>query len=229
MDDASRLARLAAAAAARVEDGMRLGIGTGSTADAFIRALGERVAGGLRVVGVPTSTQSEALCRAVGIPLATLEDMPHLDLGVDGADEIDPNLDLVKGRGGALLYEKIVALSCDAYLIVAASQKLVDQLGTRLPLPVEVVPYGWESTATRVSALGIEPTLRCDKSGQPVRSDGGHFLLDCETGPIASPAGLARDLKGLTGVVDHGLFIGIATEALVVEPDGTIRSIGKSA
>jgi ribose 5-phosphate isomerase A len=226
MDDATRLATLAERAAAEVQDGMTLGLGSGSTAEAVIRALGQRVTAGLTVRGVPTSERTAKLAREVGIPLLSLDEVERLDLGIDGADEIDPELNLVKGRGGALLHEKLVALACDDWLIVAAAEKLVSQLGTRMPLPVEVIPLGWMTTSTRVASLNLVPALRLKpNTSEPFITDGGHYLLDCETGPIADPALLAAALKGLTGVVDHGLFIGLATRAMVVEQNAQIQSL----
>jgi ribose 5-phosphate isomerase A len=225
VDDAQRLARLAEAAAALVEDGMLLGLGSGSTAEATIRALGTRVAAGLRVTGVPTSARTERLARELTIPLRTLDEVERLDLGIDGADEIDPRLDVVKGRGGALLYEKLVALACERYLIVAAAEKLVERLGTRMPLPVEVVPVGWKQTAARLDSRGCRATLRRMTDGAPFLSDGGHYVLDCATGPIAGALELAASLKAITGVVDHGLFAGFADRAMVVDPDGTVRTL----
>jgi ribose 5-phosphate isomerase A len=228
MDDATRLATLAERAAAEVQDGTTIGLGSGSTAEAVVWALGARVAAGLTVRGVPTSERTAALARQVGIPLLGLDEVARLDLGIDGADEIDPALNLVKGRGGALLHEKLVALACADWLIVAAAEKLVGQLGTRMPLPVEVVPLGWRSTSTRVASLGHTPTLRLGPDGgQPYVSDGGHYILDCQTGPIADPPLLAAALEALTGVVDHGLFVGLATRAMVVEADGMVRILGR--
>ena len=215
------------AAADEVRPGTVVGLGTGSTADAFLRALGARVASGLRVTGVPTSEQTERLARELGIPVASLDAVGRIDLGVDGADEIDPALDAVKGRGGALLFEKLVAEACDDYLLIAAASKRVAQLGTRLPLPVEVVPLGWEQTAARVAAVGVAPTLRPGPGGAPYRSDGGHFILDCETGPITDAAALAARLKQVTGVVDHGLFVGLATRVFFAEPDGTVTRLAR--
>jgi ribose 5-phosphate isomerase A len=228
VDDAARLARLAAAAAAVVEDGMWLGLGSGSTAEATIRALGARVAAGLRVTGVPTSGRTERLARELGIPLRTLDEVERLDLGIDGADEIDPWLDVVKGRGGALLYEKLVALACERYLIVAASEKLVPRLGTRMPLPVEVVPLGWTQTAARIAALGCRTELRRGADGTPFVSDGGHFVLDCAPDPIEDARALGAALKAVTGVVDHGIFAGLADRAMVVDPDGTVRTLNRA-
>ena len=227
MDDAARLGALAERAAAAVRDGMTLGLGSGSTAEAVVRALGRRVAAGLSIRGVPTSERTAMLAREVGIPLLTLDEVERLDLGIDGADEIDPNLNLTKGRGGALLHEKLVALACAEWLIVAAAEKLVEQLGTRMPLPVEVIPLGWRLTSTRVASLDSEPTLRTmPGTEEPFLTDGGHYILDCRTGPIPAPALLAGALKGTTGVVDHGLFVGLATRAMVVERDGRVRSLG---
>jgi ribose 5-phosphate isomerase A len=179
MDDATRLARLAERAAAEVPDGATIGLGSGSTAEAVVRALGAQVATGLRVTGVPTSERTARLAREVGIPLRTLDEVggDRLAFGFDGADEIDPGLNLVKGRGGALLYEKLVALACADWLIVAAAEKLVDRLGTRMPLPVEIVPLGWRQTSTRVASLGLSPTLRVEPdSGEPFLTDGGHSI-----------------------------------------------------
>lgn len=226
MDDTTRLAALAERAAAEVRDGMSVGLGSGSTAEAVVRALGPRVATGLAIRGVPTSERTATLAREVGIPLLSLDEVDRLDLGIDGADEIDPNLNLTKGRGGALLHEKLVALACADWLIVAAAEKLVDRLGTRMPLPVEVIPLGWRATSTRVASLGLEPTLRTKPgSDEPFLTDGGHFILDCRTGPIADPVLLADALKRTTGVVDHGLFVGLATRAMVVGRDGGVREI----
>lgn len=221
MNDALRLARLAERAAAEVEDGMTLGLGTGSTADAFLNALGKRVAQGLRVSGVPTSNRTAKLATSLGVTLLTIDEVVRLDLGIDGADEIDPSLNLVKGRGGALLYEKLVALICDRYLIIAADEKRVDRLGTRLPLPVEVIPYGWKQTTARVAGLAGQPKLRLTGDA-PFVTDGGHYILDCVTGPIHDPLSLDVALKETPGVVDHGLFIGIATEAMTVDAAGEI-------
>jgi ribose 5-phosphate isomerase A len=225
VDDAQRLQRLAVEAAALVEDGMALGLGTGSTADAIIKELGKRVTDGLRISGVATSSRTKKLAGELGIPLNTLDEVKRLDLGIDGADEIAPNVDVVKGRGGALLYEKLVALACDSFLIVAASEKLVDKLGTRMPLPIEVVPFGWEQTKARLEHLGFETVLRPGDGEKPYVTDGGHYILDAETGAIDDPAALAAAIKAITGVVDHGIFAGTAGRAMVVDPDGTVRTL----
>jgi ribose 5-phosphate isomerase A len=222
MELTTRLARLGKAAAALVENGQIVGLGTGSTASAMIEALGARVANGLRISGVVTSSQTEALATRVGIPLIPLDAVDTIDIGIDGADEIDPALDVIKGRGGALLYEKIVAERCHQYVIISVDDKLVDQLGMRLPLPIEVVPYGWKHTAAQIAGLGLTPALRVREDGSPVVTDGGHYLLDCAPHPIADAATLSLAIKLITGVVDHGLFCGIATDALVIDGEGAI-------
>ena len=229
MDLAERIDRLAIAAADLVSPGMVIGLGTGSTADAVIRELGRRVAGGLVFTGVPTSRRTETLARELKIPLLALDEVDRLDLGIDGADEIDPALDAIKGKGGALLREKLVALACDDYLLVAAAEKRSPALGTRFRLPVEVVPFGWQHTAARLARLGIRPALRPepDHPSGPFHSDGGHVILDCDTGPLAEPEALATGIKAVAGVVDHGLFLGIAHRAYIAETDGSVREIAR--
>jgi ribose 5-phosphate isomerase A len=225
VNDETRLAALAEASAALAEDGMVVGLGSGSTAEAFVRALGARVQAGLNVQGIPTSRRTEHVAREAGIPLTTLSDSQVVDFGVDGADEIDPSLALTKGKGGALLYEKLVAEACNRWVIVASSEKLVDTLGTRIALPVEIMPFGWETTRARVEALGFAAPLRVARDGVPIVTDGHHFVLDCATGPMDDPKALGDALKCITGVVDHGLFLGLAAAALICEPDGTIREL----
>jgi ribose 5-phosphate isomerase A len=187
-------------------------------------ALGRRIESGLRVTGVATSHRTEVKAVEAGIVLTTLIETPSLDLGVDGADEIDPNLDLVKGRGGALLYEKIVAQACRKWVIVASSEKLVERLGTRIALPVEVIPFGWEQTSGAITGLGLAPELRTDLYGEPFRTDGGHFILDCQTGGIDNPPALAVAVKLISGVVDHGLFIDFADAAMTVDEAGVVTT-----
>ncbi len=227
MRDAERLAELARAAAANVESGMTIGLGTGSTADAAIRELGRRAQAGLAIRGVPTSRRTAKLARELGIRLVSLEEVEHIDVGIDGADEIDPSVNATKGRGGALLHEKLVALGCVRYMLIASAEKLVRRLGTRLPLPDEVVPFGWQHTAARLAGLGLKPALRPDpdQPASPFHSDGGHLILDCETGPLADAAAVAAGIKAVPGVVEHGLFLGIANRALIAEPDGSVREI----
>lgn len=228
MNDETRLATLAESSAALVEEGMVVGLGSGSTAEAFVRALGARVQAGLNIQGIPTSRNTEHVARGAGIPLTTLSDSQVVDFGVDGADEIDPNLALTKGKGGALLYEKLVAEACKRWVIVASSEKLVDRLGTRIALPVEIMPFGWETTQARVEALGFAAPLRVAGDGVPIVTDGKHFVLDCATGPIDDPKALGDALKCITGVVDHGLFIDLAAAALICDPDGTIRELTRA-
>ena len=221
---ADRLQRLAVAAADLVAPGMLVGLGTGSTADAVTRELGRRVAAGLTFTAVPTSDRTEALARGLAIPLSTLDETGRLDLGIDGADEIDPTLDAIKGRGGALLREKLVALSCDDYVLVATTEKSVDRLGERTPLPVEIVAFGWSLTATRLASLGMasEPRMVDGEPARPWVTDNGGIILDCVTGPIADPAQLAAAVKAVSGVVEHGLFLGIARAALQVDAEGHV-------
>ncbi|AGY60485.1 ribose-5-phosphate isomerase RpiA [Gloeobacter kilaueensis] len=208
-------------AVALAQDGMVLGLGTGSTAAFAVAALGERVQAGLKIVGVPTSERTAQQARSLGIPLATLEEQPRLDLTIDGADEVEvESLALVKGLGGALLREKIVAAASTRLVIVVDAGKLVDRLGSRSPLPVEVVPFGWRTTQTRLQNMGLRPTLRLGTDGQAYLSDGGHYILDCATGPIADPAGLEIALATTIGVVESGLFIGMASQVIVARPEG---------
>ena len=224
MNDAERLATLTRSAAELVQNDMTIGLGSGSTAEAFIVALGKRVAAGLRVRGVSTSERTTRKAGGCGIELVTFAEAPVLDLGVDGADEIDPSLNLVKGRGGALLYEKIVADACSQWVIVASSEKLVDRLGSRIPLPVEVVRFGWELTARAIRELGLEPHVRQTPTGDMFVTDGGHLILDCQLMPIDDPVPLANCLKALTGVVEHGIFIGLADMALTIDPEGVVTT-----
>jgi ribose 5-phosphate isomerase A len=223
MTTEERLSILAASAALRVEVGMDVGLGSGSTAEAVVQALGDRVAAGLGFRAVATSARTARLAESRGIVLVSLDEVDRLDLGIDGADEIDPHLNLVKGRGGALLWEKIVARACDRWIIVASSEKLVPQLGTRMPLPVEVVPFGWQHTKHQIEATGCRATLRLlPDSNQTFRTDEGNLVLDCETGPIFEPESFGLALKAITGVVDHGIFAGMADQAMTIDPDGEI-------
>ena len=230
MDDAARLAALAKRAADEIEPGMTLGLGSGSTAAAVVRELGARVAAGLAIRGVPTSEGTRRLAGELGIPLLTLDDVERLDFGFDGADEIDPALNLVKGGGGAFLHEKLVALACDRYLIVAAAEKLVDHLGARMPLPVEVVPFGWRHTAARLADQDLQPNRRLRPgTAEPYLTDGGHFVLDCRPDPAADPASLATAIKAVAGVIEHGLFVGFPLRAMVVDANGTVRVLERAS
>jgi ribose 5-phosphate isomerase A len=216
----------AEAAAALVEDGMAIGLGTGSTAYFAIEALIRRVREGLRIVAIATSERSAAQARNGGISLTTFAEHPYLDLTIDGADEIElGTLNLIKGLGGALLREKIVAAASERLIIVADEPKLVNRLGVTAPVPIEVVPFGWETTAARLRRLGTEPALRQDPSGQPFRTDGGNLILDCRFGPITDPGTLDQSIGQTIGVVETGLFIGIARMALVAEAGGIRRLV----
>ena len=221
--------RAAEQAADQVVDGMVLGLGTGSTVAHFLELLGERIATGhLRdVAGVPTSLWTESRATHLGIPLTTLGDAPRLDLAVDGADEVGPGLDLIKGMGGALLREKMVAQAADRFLVIADDSKDVDQLGTRSPLPVEVVAWGYEAHARFIAALGAEVTLRQDANGSPYLSDNGHLILDCRFGGgIEDARELETKLQRRAGVVDTGLFLGMAHEAVLASEEG-VRVVGR--
>ena len=202
------------AAAKLVRDGDIVGLGTGSTAYFTVVALGERVKAGLKIIGIPTSLQTADLARAVGIPLTTLDEHPEIDITIDGADEVDPNLNLIKGGGGALLREKVVASVTRKMVVVADSGKIVSALG-KFPLPVEVISFARTVVEKKVVALGGVPKLRTRPDGSPFLTDNGNEILDCSFGTIADPAALARELNGLPGVVEHGLFIGLAKLALV--------------
>jgi ribose 5-phosphate isomerase A len=211
------------AAAALVEDGMVVGLGTGSTAWFVIEALIRRVREGLHIVAIPTSERSGAQAREGGIPLTSFAEHPRLDIDIDGADEVElGSLHLIKGLGGALLREKIVAAAADRLVIVADSKKLVTRLGGTAPLPVEVVPFGWETTAARLARLGTKPVLRKGSDGQPFRTDGGNLILDCAFGLIADPGGLDLAIRQTIGVVETGLFIGMADTVIVGVDDGTV-------
>jgi ribose 5-phosphate isomerase A len=211
----------AESAVALVENGMILGLGTGSTAKLAVDALGKRVAGGLRITGIPTSEATDHQARALGIPISTLDEHPEIDLTIDGADEVElGSLNLVKGLGGALLREKIVASASKRLVIIVDESKLVERLGSRFAVPVEVVPFGWTATARRLQALGAQITLRISADSKPFITDGGHNIVDCTFGPIASAAKLDSELNGIVGVVEHGLFLGMATQVIVAGQSG---------
>jgi ribose 5-phosphate isomerase A len=214
-------------AAEYVEDGMTVGLGTGSTAYWLVERLGERVRAGLRVRGVPTSRRTEEQARRLGIPLVTFAEVQQLDLAVDGADEIGPGLALIKGGGGALLREKLVASAARRFVVVADAGKVAAVLG-RFPLPVEVVPFAWEVTARRVADVTrADPALRRTEGGEVYVTDNGNYILDCRCGEIPDPEKTERELKLLTGVVECGLFVGMA-DAAVVATDDDVRVIERS-
>ena len=211
------------AAAALVEDGMVIGLGTGTTAAFLVRALAERIHEGLRIVGaVPTSQTTAQLASSLGIPLVSLETYPELDLALDGADEIDPQLNLIKGGGGALLREKIVASSAHRFVVIGDASKLVPRLGTHFALPVEVVPFALGPVRLRLQALGasIAPRLRAN---QLFVTDNQNYILDCRfpAGLTDLPA-LQERIRSIVGVVEHGLFLGMAQQALVAGPRGLV-------
>jgi ribose 5-phosphate isomerase A len=206
------------AAAARASlrfarDGMTLGLGTGSTAAHAVRFLGEQVKAGLKIRGIPTSVHTQELAASLGIPLTTLDECQQIDVDIDGADEFDPQLHLIKGGGGALLREKIIASASRQVVIIADSSKQVAVLG-KFPLPVEVIPFAQPLVAKRITALGATVKLRKDAKGNPFVTDEGHHILDCNFGEIADPPTLARKLSDMPGVVEHGLFIDLATVVL---------------
>ncbi len=209
--------RLAAAKSLEfIKDGMKIGIGTGSTATLAIEMLGEKVRNGLKVIGVPTSDRSLALAKECGIPMSTLDEIPHLDVTIDGADEVDPDFCLTKGGGGALLREKIVAYNSDKMVVFVDSSKMVRKLGA-FPLPVEVIPFAWKPVALELEKLGGAPKVREDGNGNPFRTDENNLILDCHFGAISDPRALAVKLSAIPGVVEHGLFIDIADVVLVAK------------
>ena len=210
-------------AAELVKDGMVIGLGSGSTAHCAIKAIGRRVAAGLAVTGVPTSTDSEGLAKEVGIPLAALNDVERIDLTIDGADEIDGDFNMIKGGGGALLREKMVAACTEVEAIVVDPSKVVDVLGRGFALPVEVVPFGWQVTQRWLAELGCSPVLRT-KRDVPYETDNGCFILDCKFDEIPNPAEMERRISILPGVVENGLFVGLAHILIVGREDGSVAT-----
>ena len=206
------------AAAKLVRDGDIVGLGSGSTAYFAVVALGERVKAGLKIVGIPTSVQTGELARAVGIPVTTLDEHPEIDITIDGADEIGPKLDLIKGGGGALLREKVIATASKKRVVVADSSKVVPVLG-KFPLPVEVISFARTVVEKKIVSLGASPKLRAKPDGSPFITDNSNQILDCSFGKITDPAALALILSNTPGIVEHGLFIGLAKLALVGRGD----------
>ena len=207
--------KAAEAAVAQVKDGMIVGLGTGSTAWFAVEAIGRRVAEGLRITAIPTSEQTGEHARGLGVSLSSLAEHHQIDLTIDGADEVERgDLNLIKGGGGALLREKIVASASARLVIIVDETKLVDRLG-HFPVPVEVVPFGWQATARRVANLGGNPSLRVGADGKAFVTDGGHYIIDCAFGPIRAPAQLENDLNSIVGIVENGLFIGLASQVIV--------------
>ena len=219
----------AESAAALVTDGMIVGLGSGTTATLAVKVIGRRVSQGLRIIGIPTSEQTAQLARTLGIPLSTLGEHPQIDMNIDGADEVElATLNLIKGRGGALLREKIVASATSRFVVIVDESKLVNQLGAHDAVPVEVIPFGWQTTAARLRKLGAQPDLRLRPDSAVYTTDGGHYILDCSFGAIASSADLDRELDRTVGVVEHGLFIGMTYQVVVSGPEGT-RTLSRTA
>src|SRR4051795_5328008 len=224
MSDTDRLDRLKHAAAQRavefVENGMVLGLGTGSTAAFVVAALARRVAHGLSGGAIPTSEHTAEMARELGIPLATFGEHRRIDLAIDGADEVERgSLDLIKGHGGALLREKVVAAASKRFIVVVDDEKLVDRLGERFPIPVEIVQFGWQATAAALEKLGTRPELRQNDSRTFV-TDSGNFILDCRFDPIAEPRLLEQAINMTVGVVENGLFLGRSAAVVVASADG---------
>jgi ribose 5-phosphate isomerase A len=223
-EDRDRRKREAAERALQlVKPGMKLGLGSGSTARQFVDLVGERVKAGLHVRCVATSEGTATQAKALGIPLGTLDDIPELDLTVDGADQVDPKLNLIKGGGGALLREKIVASASKRMVVIADSTKLVPRLGA-FPLPIEVVPFGLAATRRHIerafAQLGLAGPIHLRGGSSPFVTDGGHYILDCSLGAIAEPEQLSQILSPIPGVVEHGLFIGLARAAIIAGAEG---------
>jgi len=218
-----------AEAAALVESGMRLGLGSGSTVAHFLTALGARIARGELedVAGVPTSIQTAERCRELRIPLGELGDLAPLDIAIDGADEVDPSLDLIKGLGGALLREKVVATEAHRFIVIADRSKLVDRLGERHPVPVEVITFAWRSHLPFFEDLGAQPVLRVGPDGEPLRTDNGNYIVDCHfSGGVDDAQALELRIRARPGVVATGLFLDMATDALIADA-GSIRRLSR--
>jgi ribose 5-phosphate isomerase A len=220
MDELKRQASVAALES--VASGMIVGLGTGSTAAFFIRELGARVRDGLKVQGIPTSEESTRLANELGIPLTTLHEQPLIDVTVDGADEVSDDLHLIKGLGGALVREKIVAHASKHLIIVVDESKLTGKLGRKAPIPVEVIPFAVDVVSRLLTQWGGEPKLR-QRDGKPFVSDNGNLILDWWHGPIDQPWALEKQIKGVTGVVDSGIFAGIANEVIAATSSGIRR------
>lgn len=219
LDPAAAKQAAVSRAAEEIRDGMTLGLGTGSTVEFLFPLLRDRLAAGWRLTGVCTSERTAVLATAIGLPIVPLRHARQLDLTIDGADEVDPELRLIKGRGGALLREKMVAQASRRVIIVVDDSKLVPALGTRAWLPVEVVQFGWEAVRERLVGLGATAVTLRAANGAPTQSDGGNYLLDCRFGPIDDPEALDVAIHRIAGVVEHGLFLGLANAVIVGKPD----------
>jgi ribose 5-phosphate isomerase A len=222
MIDRDELKRAAASRAIEeIADGMVVGLGTGSTAAFVVEGLGARVARGLKVVGIPTSERTAAQARRLGIPIATFAEYQHLDLTIDGADEVQlDTLDLIKGLGGALLREKIVAAASKRLIIVVDQEKLVERLGEHTPVPVEVTQFGWQATAVALARLGCVPERRYAVGEQPFVTDGGNYILDCRFGPLVNPGEIEQRIAMTVGTVESGLFVGRSSIVIAASPTG---------
>jgi ribose 5-phosphate isomerase A len=220
----------AEAAAKLVEDGMILGLGTGSTAGFFVRELAQRISeGGLRVSGIPTSEQTAELARGLNVPLTTFAEHVQIDLTVDGADEVElGTLFLIKGQGGALLREKIVASASKRMVVIADETKVVERLGSKTSVPVEVVQFGWQATENRLRGIGAKTLLRLAQDGNPFVTDSGNYIIDCAFGPMEKPKEIAHHLDHVVGAVEHGLFLGFASQVLVGGRDG-VKTLTRAA
>ncbi|PZE21694.1 ribose-5-phosphate isomerase RpiA [Paenibacillus xerothermodurans] len=215
--------RLAGEAAVNyVEDGMLLGLGTGSTVYWSLQKIGELVQSGLRIRGAPTSAETEKIARQLGIPLIALSEVSELDLTIDGADEVNPDFQLIKGGGGALLREKMAASISRRFIVVVDNSKYVPALG-QFPLPVEVVPFGWQITRRQISGFGCEPVLR-QVHGSPFVTDNGNYILDCQFAALEAPEELHRQLNLIPGVVENGLFVNMADMVIIGASDGSIET-----
>ena len=224
METTDALKRKAAdAALAFVKPGMVLGLGTGSTALYFLAGVARMVSEGTDLKGVPTSLATADAAKGFGIPLTSLEERPHPDLCVDGADEVDPKLDLIKGLGGALFRERIVAAASKKFIVIVDESKIVPRLGTKAPVPVEVHPFGWKLAAEALVRLGSKPELRRHK-GEVFRTDNGNHILDVRFEPLRSPAKMAVQIMSIPGVVGHGLFLGMA-DAVLVGSERGVRTL----
>lgn len=227
MSDPNVARRAAAVAAAElVTDGMRLGLGSGSTFLLVLERLAERMREEqLKIAGVPTSRATAEAAQAAGIPLLSLVEVDRLDLAIDGADEVDAHKNLIKGGGGAHVREKIVAAAADELIVVVDESKLVDVLGLAFPLPIEVLQFGWRQAERAIAATGCRPQLRQTPAGEPVLTDNGNYILDCKYDGIDDPAWLHDHLDSLPGVVDNGLFVGMAGRVIVGNAQGRTRII----